>query len=90
LFARTGLTPREAKRKLTNREATEFLHFCSICPIDDRSNLQMPIAYLHASLLNTNMDTTKKRPYAMRDLLIFKPKEDDEGHIDDLLTSEDW
>jgi cytidylate kinase len=89
LFARTGLTPREAKQKLTAREVSEFLIFSSLYPIDDRSNFQMPIAHLHASVLNTNMDTTKKRPYAMRDLLIFKPK-DDEGHIDDLLTSEDW
>jgi hypothetical protein len=89
LFARTGLTPREAKRKLTNREASEFLYFCSISPIDDRSNAQMPIAHLHASLINTNRDQSKGRALSMRDCLIFKPAEED-GHIDDLLLDGDW
>jgi hypothetical protein len=88
LFARTGLTPREAKRKLTNREASEFLYFCSISPIDDRSNAQMPIAHLHASLLNVNRDN-KQRPLSMRDCLIFKPAED-QRDIDDLLLDGDW
>lgn len=89
MFARTGLTPREAKRKLTNREASEFLYFCSISPIDDRSNAQMPMAHLHASLLNVNRDPKRGRPLSMRDCLIFKPSEGDE-HIDDLLLDGDW
>ena len=67
----------------------QFLHFCTICPIDDRSNAQMPIAYLHSSLLNANRDPKKQRPFIMQDTLLFKPCED-ERHIDDVLMDEDW
>jgi hypothetical protein len=90
LFARTGLTPREAKAKLSQREASEFLLFCSLYPIDDRSNLQMPIAALRSDLININRDPTKGPPVTLDDCLLFKARDEKEQHIDDVLLSDDW
>jgi hypothetical protein len=88
LFVRTGLTPREAKRKLTHRDASEFLYFATISPIDDRSNFQMPVAYLHSSLININADPKSGRKLSMQDCMLFKDQGEEEGHIDDLLLGE--
>jgi len=91
LFARTGLTPREAKAKLSHREAAEFLLFCSAYPIDDRSNSQMPIAALRSDLININRDPTKGNPVTLSDCLLFKPRDEtEEDSIEERLLSDDW
>ena len=83
------MLPREAKQKLTHREAAELFHYCTLNPLDDRSNFQMPIASLHASFLNANRDPKKQRAFTMNDCLLFKPA-DEETDIDALLIADNW
>jgi hypothetical protein len=73
---RTGLTPRELKRKLTKRDVAELAYYLSKNPVDDQSNFHMPIASLYALMFNLNRGETTP-PITLQDALLFREKEDE-------------
>ncbi len=87
MFVRTGLSPKEAKAKLSAREAAEFFAFCTHNPIDDQSNFHYPIAALHANFINMKQDQSAPKR-KLREFLLFRDPE--ETDLEDDILNGDW